>query len=116
MPINVWSFSTRRSYLCFNTSANEYEYNIIFHDQNPTCGHFEPLLSYRSTNIAMPLPRPPFCTCPYSISIIQSDIEYVEQALSKQGLYIYVVALLMIVMIHCLNLSVNWHHGLMCLP
>jgi hypothetical protein len=86
--VKVWSFSTGRCYLSFVVPACEYEYNILFHDHRPTCGHFEPLLSYQSMNILMPLHNSPFYTCPHSPSSFQFDVAHIEQALLEKGFYI----------------------------
>ena len=48
VPITLWSFTKQIPYLCFNTKTTGYCYNLLFHDQTPAAGHFEPLLSYMS--------------------------------------------------------------------
>ena len=44
-PIRIWSKSQARSYLHFNSTLSTDTYDILFHDENPLAGHFEPLLS-----------------------------------------------------------------------
>ena len=75
--------------MSFVVPSCEYGYNILFHDHRPTCGHFDPLLSYRSMNISMPLHNSPFYTCPHSPSSFQFDIAHIEHKLLEQGFYIF---------------------------
>jgi hypothetical protein len=44
IPIRVWSKSRMKSYLHFNLNLSTNTYDILFHDENPLAGHFEPLL------------------------------------------------------------------------
>lgn len=48
IPMSIWSHRKRTQYLNFIQTKSGYVYNIFFHDQNPSRGHFEPLLSCRS--------------------------------------------------------------------
>ena len=48
VPIVVWSLMKQRTYIHFNTNTMGYCYNILFHDQIPAAGHFEPFLTYRN--------------------------------------------------------------------
>ena len=58
VSVSVWSFTKQTKYLHFNKGTSEYEYHILFHDQNPSCGHFEPLLSYQLTNTSFKSDNP----------------------------------------------------------
>ena len=42
--IRVWSITQMKPYLDFNSSLNNNIYDILFHDNNPLAGHFEPIL------------------------------------------------------------------------
>jgi hypothetical protein len=44
IPVAVWSLTRKTRYLYFNKDANIDPYCILFHDANPVCGHYEPLL------------------------------------------------------------------------
>ena len=44
--VNVCLYTNGKCYISFNLEIDQYQYNILFHNQNSICGHFEPLLSY----------------------------------------------------------------------
>ena len=44
IPIRVWSKTKMKPYLYFNSTLVNNTYDILFHDENPLAGHFEPLL------------------------------------------------------------------------
>jgi hypothetical protein len=44
ISITVWSVTRKRRYLIFNKNASRDLYCILFHDNNPLGGHYEPLL------------------------------------------------------------------------
>ena len=55
IPIQVWSLKKQRVYLHFNPHISGYQYNILFDDQNPSNGHYEPILSQLDQSIPYPL-------------------------------------------------------------
>lgn len=50
VPVNVWIFTNDQAYLRLNSNINGYQYNILFHNQNPTCGNFEPLFLHNTVD------------------------------------------------------------------
>ena len=44
ISIVVWSLTRKTRYLYFNKDSNIDPYCILFHDANPVCVHYEPLL------------------------------------------------------------------------
>lgn len=49
IEICVWSSTRKSKYLHFNKNLQSNAYSILFHDQNPTRGHFEPLINKKMT-------------------------------------------------------------------
>ena len=41
----VWSLTRGKKYLHFNSTSHAESYSLLFHDNNPLYGHFEPLVS-----------------------------------------------------------------------
>ena len=50
IPIRVWSKTNAIAYLHFNSSLATNTYDILFHDEHPLNGHFEPLVSTQQSN------------------------------------------------------------------
>ena len=49
ISIGIWSLNRKTRYLLFNPTANINPYCILFHDANPSSGHYEPLLYKKLT-------------------------------------------------------------------
>ena len=44
IQVSVWSSTRKSKYLHFNNASDRHAYSILFHDQDPLHGHFEPLI------------------------------------------------------------------------
>ena len=44
IQVCVWSLTRGKKYLHFNRTSHVESYSLLFHDNNPLCGHFEPLV------------------------------------------------------------------------
>ena len=87
IPIQVWSLTKQRIYLHFNPHIFGYQYNILFHDQNTSNGHYEPILSQLDQSIAYPtMPLTCHNVCQLEPSNIQKDFEAIDNALSRDHL------------------------------
>ena len=51
VPIRVWSKTQAWCYLHFNSTIGTNTFDILFHDENPINGHFEPLLHKENNNM-----------------------------------------------------------------
>ena len=45
IPIRIWSSTQMKSYIHLNSNIDTKTYAILFHDEHPLGGHFEPLLN-----------------------------------------------------------------------
>lgn len=85
IPIFVWLFETGKPYLCFHVKKPTYVYNLLFHNQNASCGHFEPLLAFKSKVIVQSSLQPfvPFFFHQESF-FWGMDMHSIQQSLSEQ--------------------------------
>jgi len=90
VPINVWLFTNGQTYIQFNSNIHGYQYNILLHNQNLACRHFEPLFLHNTVHSVASINRMigPFIF-PYQFSHGQFDILSIEQILFEQGFMIY---------------------------
>ena len=51
ISIRVWSSMNKKIYLHFNSTLSKNTYDILFHDQNPLGGNFQPLLCKRQSDM-----------------------------------------------------------------
>ena len=75
VPYNVWIFINGQEYLCFSSNIYGYRYKFLLHSQNPTYGHFEPLMLHSIVDSVALVGRTigP-CIFPYQLSHGQFDI------------------------------------------
>ena len=74
----------KRIYFHFNPRIYGYQYNILFHDQHPSNGHYEPILSQLDQSITYPtMPLTCHNVCQLEPSNIQKDIEAINNALFR---------------------------------
>ena len=87
IPIRVWSFARKKIDLHFNEKISGYQYNILYHDQNDSIEHYEPILSQLCQFTIHPtMPLRSLSICQLKPLNMQTHYESIHNALSRKQL------------------------------